>query len=54
MLFAVGWDKYQTRILAVKGFIAEKEIEDLIVDTGFAVYIVSSQFYETNNNQYRL
>ena len=36
-----GGDPCQTGILAVK------EIEDLIVDTWFAVSLVSLQFYET-------
>ena len=39
-------DTFQTGILAVQGCIGEKEIQDLIVDTGSPVSLVSSQFYE--------
>ena len=40
-------DTFQTGILAVQGCIAGKEIQDLIVDTGSPVSLVSSQFYGT-------
>ena len=44
----------QTGILEVKGSIAGKEIENLIVDTGSAVSLVSSQFYKTITNRKQL
>ena len=42
---------FQIGILAVQRCIGGQEIQDLIVDTGFAVYVVSSQFYETIINK---
>ena len=47
LVLATGGDTFQTGILAVQGCIAGKEIQDLIVDTGSPVSLVSSQFYET-------
>ena len=46
MVFASKGDACQTGIFTVKACIAGGEIEDLIVDTGFALSLVSSQFYE--------
>ena len=43
-------DRCQTGILAVKACIAGKEINDLIVDITSAIFLVSSQFYETITN----
>ena len=40
-------DTFQTGILAVRCCIAGKKIQDLIVDTGSAISLMSSQFYET-------
>ena len=45
---------FQTGILAVQGCIEGKTIQDLIVDTGSAVSLVSSQYYETIINQRQL
>ena len=50
MIIDTDEDTYQTGILAVKGCIAGKEIQDVIVDTGSPVSFVSSQFYETIKN----
>ena len=47
MFLAKGRDTFKTGILAVQGCIAGNEIQDLIVDTGSPVSVVSSQFYET-------
>ena len=47
LLLATEGDTFQTGILAVQGCIAGKEIQDLIVNTGSPVSLVSSQFYET-------
>ena len=44
-------ETFQIGILAVQSSIGEQKIQDLIVDTGFAVYVVSSQFYETIINR---
>ena len=44
----------QTEILADKSCFAGKEIDDLFVDTGFAVSLVSSQFYKTISNRGQL
>ena len=54
MVLTGGGDACQTGILAVQGRIAGKEVEDLIVDTGSAVSLVSSQFYETDANKAQL
>ena len=45
MVFDTEGDTFQTEILAVRGCIAEKEIQDLIVNTGSPVSLVRSQFY---------
>ena len=45
---------FKTGILAVNGFIAKREIEDLIEDTRSAVYFVSSQLYVTITNRGQL
>ena len=50
MVLAAGDNTCQTGILAVNGSIAGTEIEDLIVDTGSAMSLVSSQFYDTIPN----
>ena len=47
MVLETGEDTFQTGILAVQGCISGKKIQDLIVDTGSPVSLVSSQFYET-------
>ena len=54
MVLTGGRDAFQTGILAVQGRIARKEVEDLIVDTGSAVSLVSSQFYYTIVNKAQL
>ena len=54
MVLTTGGDACQTGILAVLGRIAGKEVEDLIVDTGSAVSLVSSQFYDTIANKAQL
>ena len=54
MVLATGGDTFKTRILAVQGCIAGKEIQDLIVDTGSPVSLVSLQFYETIINKTQL
>ena len=54
MVLTGGGDASQTGILAVKACIAGREIEDLIVDTGSAVSLVSSQFYDTIANKAQL
>ena len=54
VLAAGGGDTCQTGILAVNAWIAGKEIEDLIMDTGSAVSLVSSQIYETITNRGQL
>ena len=51
MVLAAGEDTYQTGVLAVEACIAGNEIEDLIVDSGSAVSLVSSQLYETITNR---
>ena len=47
LVLSTEGDTFKTGILAVQGCIAGKEIEDLIVETGSPVSLVSSQFYET-------
>ena len=54
MVLTIGRDACKTGILAVQCRIAGKEVEDLIVDTGAAVSVVSSQFYETIANKAQL
>ena len=54
LVLATGGDTFQTGILAVQGCIAGKEIQDLIVDTGSPVSLVSSQFYKTIINATQL
>ena len=53
VLTGVG-DACQTGILPVQGRIAGKEVADLIVDTGSAVSLVSSQFYKSMSNKTQL
>ena len=54
MVLTTKRDVCQTGILAVQGRIAGKAVEDLIVDTGSAVSLVSSQFYDTIANKEQL
>ena len=54
MVLTTGRDACERGILAVLGRIAGKEVEDLIVDTGSAVSLVSSQFYDTIENKAQL
>ena len=54
MVFTEGGDTCQTRNLAVKACIGGKEVEDLIVDTGSSVFVVSLQFYDTVANKAQL
>ena len=54
MVIAARDNTCQTGILEVNGSIAGTEIEDLIVDTGSAVSLVSSQFYDTIPNGEKL
>ena len=51
-IFTAEGHTFQTGILAVQGCIGGKEIQDLIVDTGSAVSIVSSKFYKTIINEW--
>ena len=44
----------QTGILAVKGEIAGKEIEDIIVDSGSAISLISTKFFEKLDNKKQL
>ena len=54
MVLAAEGDTCQTGCFTVKACIASKEIKDLIVDTGSAVSLVSSQCYETITNHGKL
>ena len=47
MVLPTGGDTFQTGILAVQSCIATKVIQDLVVDTGSPVSLLSSQFCET-------
>ena len=47
MVLVGNEDTCQAAILAVQGMIAGKEVEDLIVDTGSAISLISTQFYDT-------
>ena len=51
MVLTGGGIACQTKILAVKASIAGREIKDLIVDTGSALSLLSSQFYDTIANK---
>ena len=54
MVLAGKWDACQTGILALHGRIAGYKVEDIIVDTGSAVFFVSLQFYDTIANKAEL
>ena len=49
-----GKNSFQTEILAVQNRIAGTEVKDLIVDTKHAVFLVSSQLYDTIANKAQL
>ena len=54
MVLTTGGDACQTGILAVLNRIAGKKVEDLIVDTGSTVSLVSLQYYDTIANKAQL
>ena len=54
MVVAGNGDISQAGILAVQGAIAETPIEDQILDTGSAVYLISSKLYNTISPKHEL
>ena len=54
MVLAAGKDTCQTGILAVNACIGKREIEDVIVDTGSTVSLVSPQFSDSITTQRQL
>ena len=45
MVFDTEEDTFQIEIFAVQGCITKKEIQELFVDTGSLISLVSTQFY---------
>ena len=47
MIFETGKNKCNIKSFTVKHCVLEKEIDDFIVHTKFAIFLVSSQFFNT-------